>query len=75
MMTRLPAVARLLGIGWYFALCVVLGVFGGVLLDNWLDIRPLFTLLGLFGGLFLAFWGGYLLLKETLGKRQASDRP
>jgi hypothetical protein len=61
-----------MGVGWYFALVLVGGIGGGVLLDNWLGTRPVFTLVGLFGGLLLAFWGGYFLLMEAIGKGRRS---
>ena len=66
-MDRLPPTVRLLGIGWYFAVCIVGGVVGGVLLDRAIDTVPLFTLLGLALGLAAAFIGGYRMLMETLG--------
>ena len=65
MLTKMPPAVRLLSIGWYFALCIVGGIVGGLLLDNLLDTKPLFILLGLFAGLFLAFWGGYRLLMQV----------
>lgn len=68
MLQKLPRTMRLMGLGWYFALSIVAGIGGGLLLDSWLDTRPVFTLVGLFGGLILAFWGGYFLLMEALGK-------
>ena len=70
MLTRLPPAMRLMGIGWYFALCIVGGIVGGVLLDGWLGTRPLLTLLGLLVGMVAAFGGGYLLLMEVLGQRK-----
>jgi hypothetical protein len=76
-MGRLPPVVRLLGIGWYFALCIVIGIVGGVLLDRQVEIDHIFTLLGLFLGLLLAFFGGYVMLLEELGlrgRRQGDDR-
>jgi len=63
---RLPPAVRLLGIGWYFALCIALGIGGGVWLDSRLGISPLFTLLGLCMGLATAFYGGYRMLMEAL---------
>jgi F0F1-type ATP synthase assembly protein I len=65
-MNRLPPTARLIGIGWYFAVCIVLGVVGGVLLDRAIDSAPWFTLLGLLGGLFVAAYGGYHMLMDVL---------
>ncbi len=66
MMDRLPPTARLIGIGWYFAVCIVAGVIGGALLDGVADTKPLLTLLGLTLGLVLAFYGGYQMLMEVL---------
>jgi len=65
-MGGLPPALRLVGIGWYVAFCIVLGVSGGVWLDRTLDLSPLFTLTGLFLGLLLAFWGGYRMLMDVL---------
>jgi hypothetical protein len=72
-MGRLPPVVRLLGIGWYFAICIVTGIVGGVLLDRLLNWEPALTLLGLFLGLGAAFFGGYLMLMEELGLRQRRE--
>lgn len=73
MMQRLPRTMKLMGIGWYFALSIVGGIAGGLLLDSWLETEPIFTLIGLFAGLLLAFWGGYFLLMEALGKGRWSN--
>ena len=59
--------AWLLGIGWYFATCVLIGVLAG----RWLDGRfgsdkPLFTLAGIFIGLAAALYGGYTALTERV---------
>jgi hypothetical protein len=76
-MGRLPPVVRLLGIGWYFAFCIIAGIVGGVLLDRQVEKDHIFALLGLFLGLALAFFGGYIMLLEELGlrrPRQGNDR-
>jgi hypothetical protein len=76
-MGRLPPVVRLLGIGWYFAFCIIAGIVGGVLLDRQVEKDHVFTLLGLFLGLVLAFFGGYIMLVEELGlrrRRQGDDQ-
>ena len=66
--------AWLLGIGWYFAVCVV----GGVLLGRWLDglfgTAPLFALIGTFAGLGMALYGGYRMLTERLLKPGRTTR-
>jgi F0F1-type ATP synthase assembly protein I len=65
-MDRLPPTARLIGIGWYFAVCIVVGIVGGLLLDQVAGSRPLLTLLGMLLGLVVAFYGGYRMLIDTL---------
>ncbi len=65
-MMRLPPVVRLVGIGWYFAVCIVGGIVGGFLLDKLIGSAPLLTLIGLFLGLLAASVGGYRMLMETL---------
>lgn len=66
-MDRLPPTAQLIGIGWFFAVCIVFGVVGGVLLDRVTGTAPLFALLGLTLGLLTAFYGGYRMLMDVIG--------
>ena len=65
-MNRLPPAARLFGIGWYFAVCIVGGVMGGFFLDKVADSSPVLTMLGLLLGMVIAFYGGYRMLIEVL---------
>ena len=65
---------RLLGLGWYIALCIILGVGGGVWLDRELDVLPLFTLLGVFLGSGLAFYGVYKMVVPLLGGDEKSTK-
>ena len=55
-------VARLLGVGWYVAICIVGGVWGGVWLDETLGASPLFLLIGLMLGIGVAGAGMYRML-------------
>ena len=66
-------VRRLVGIGWYVAICISGGVVGGFLLDDLLDISPVFTLLGLGLGLALAIFGMYRMLMAVLAAGSGSD--
>jgi hypothetical protein len=70
---RLPPTMQLIGIGWYFAVCIVGGIVGGVLLDKAFDSAPIFTLIGLGLGLFFAFYGGYRMLMDVLGSRSQRE--
>lgn len=76
-----PAIA-LLGVGWYVATCIVLGVLAGLWLDDQAGISPAFTLLGLGLGLAAAGWGGYRMLLDVLerplrggARRGPRDKP
>ena len=62
-----PRVWQLLGMGWYIALCLVLGILGGVWLDEQIGTAPLFLLAGLALGLIAAFYGMMRMLKQATG--------
>lgn len=57
---------RLLGIGWFVALCIVGGVIGGLLLDGVLRTSPALVLVGLGLGLSVAVVGMYRMLMAVL---------
>ena len=59
---------RLLGLGWYVALCLVVAIVGGIWLDQQVHLSPLFLLLGLALGLVLAFVGVYRMIQESVGE-------
>lgn len=53
---------RLLGIGWYFATCIGLGLVIGIWVDDQSGHSPLFTLLGLFAGMAIGFVGMFRMV-------------
>ncbi len=53
---------RFLGLGWYVALCIVLGLVAGRAADDFLGLPLLFTVIGLGVGVFAAFWGLYRMV-------------
>ncbi len=55
-----------LGIGWYFATCIAIGVFAGNWLDGQAGRAPLFTLLGLCLGLAVGLYGSIRMLLQFL---------
>ena len=65
-MDGLPPSARLLGIGFYVAISIVLFTVGGLFLDGELGTGKLFTILGLVIGLVAALYGGARQLFEVL---------
>ena len=66
-------VLRLVGIGWYVAICIAGGVIGGFFLDDLLGTRPVLTLLGLTLGIAVAIIGMYRMLMAVLAATSGSD--
>lgn len=69
-MNRLAAALRLLGVGWYVGVCIVLGVWGGLWLDDRLNTQPIFVIVGLILGVVIAFYGLYRMVLPNLNKKQ-----
>jgi len=59
---------RVVGIGWYIALCIVLGVAGGLWLDRRWGTGILFTLLGTGLGTAVAFYGMYQMIRPLMDR-------
>ena len=63
----IAVVLRLIGIGWYVAICIGGGALGGWWLDGWLGLEvPAFTLSGLGLGIALAAIGMFRMLSAVL---------
>ena len=62
-MERRLLALRLLGLGWYVATRLVVGVLVGVYLDQRLETKPFFTLLGVLLGTFAGFYGLYKMVR------------
>ena len=72
-MNRRLLALRLTGLGWYVATCIVVGVVGGVLLDQWLGLKPLFTLLGILLGTTAAFYGLFKMIQPLITPEQSGE--
>ncbi len=68
-MSRWQAALRLVGIGWYVVICIILGVLGGRWLDKELDTRFM-IMVGLLAGVGLAFYGVYRMILPNINKKQ-----
>ena len=53
---------RLIGVGWFIGISILLGVLGGLWLDNKFGTKPLFVIAGLVIGLIVAGYGVYQML-------------
>ena len=60
---------RFIGVGWYVGSCIVLGVLGGVWLDNKLNTEPILLIVGLILGITSAFYGVYRIFQPLLGNK------
>jgi F0F1-type ATP synthase assembly protein I len=61
-MPRWEAALRFIGVGWFIAISILLGVFGGLWLDSKFGTKPILVILGLIFGLVVAFYGVYQML-------------
>ena len=57
---------RLIGVGWFVAMCIGGGAFGGLFLDRQLNTGPLLTLVGMCVGIAIAVVGMYRMLMAIL---------
>ena len=73
-MDRRLIALRLLGLGWYVALCVVAGAVGGIWLDRLSGLTPLFTLLGVLIGTVAAFYGLYKMVIPLFNSNSTSRK-
>ena len=73
-MKRWSGALRLIGLGWYVALCIVVGVAGGLWLDSKFDTKIVFTLFGLGIGLLVAFLGIYRMILSVMEEEQDKEK-
>jgi hypothetical protein len=73
-MRWLGPAAALLGIGWYFAFCILIGLLGGQWLDSTFRTSPILTLVGVGLGLVMALVGGFKMLVRVLKLDSATGK-
>lgn len=61
---------RFIGVGWFIAISILLGVLGGLWLDNKIGTKPIMVIVGLFLGLVVAFYGVYKLLLPLMRNKR-----
>ncbi len=69
-MSRWQAAFRLIGVGWYVGICIVLGVVGGRWLDGKFNTEPILVIVGLILGVIIAFYGVYRMILPNINKKQ-----
>ena len=73
-MKRWEAAFRLIGVGWYIGGCIVLGVIGGLWLDNKFNTRPILVIVVLILGVIVAFYGVYRMILPNINKKQSKGK-
>jgi F0F1-type ATP synthase assembly protein I len=63
-----PQWGLVIDLGFRLGLSVVIGIGAGVLLDNWLGTRPIFTLLGVVVGVGAAMYSIWDVARRTMGR-------
>jgi ATP synthase protein I len=69
-MGRWEAALRFIGVGWFIAISILLGVWGGLWLDGKLGTSPIMMIVGLILGLLVAFYGVYRMLIPLMRDRR-----
>ena len=69
-MSRWAAALRLVGVGWYVGISILLGVLGGLWLDNKFNTTPILVIVGLILGVTVAFYGVYRMILPNINKKQ-----
>jgi F0F1-type ATP synthase assembly protein I len=65
-MQRWQSALQVLEVGWFIGLAILLGILGGLWLDNKLGTRPLFIIVGLILGLVVAVAGAIKLIMPII---------
>lgn len=65
---------RLMGLGWYIAISIILGTAGGLWLDHRLGTLPIFTVLGVIAGSGVAFYGVYRMILPLMGNNDGANK-
>jgi ATP synthase protein I len=73
-MKRWQAPLQLVGIGWFIAICIIIGIWGGVWLDGKTGTSPLFTVVGIILGVAVAFYGVYRMIMPNISKKQGKGK-
>jgi len=68
-MFRWQAALRLIGVGWFIGISILLGVLAGLWLDSKFDTKPLLVIVGLVLGVVVAGYGVYRMLLPLLGNK------
>jgi len=65
---------KLIGVGWYVGVCIFLGVWGGLKLDDKFSTSPALVISGLILGVAVAFYGVYRMILPNIDNKRNKDK-
>jgi len=72
-MGRWEAALRFIGVGWFVGVSILLGVWGGLWLDEKFGTAPILVIVGLILGLVVAFYGVYRMLLPLMRSKRDKE--
>lgn len=72
-MKRWQMALRLIGVGWYIGISILLGILGGLWLDGKYGTKPLWVIVGLLLGIVVAIFGVYQMLIPLLKNQDDTE--
>lgn len=72
-MRRWQLALNIIGVGWFIGAAILLGVLGGLWLDNRLNTQPIFIITGLFLGFIVAVYGVYRMMLPLFRSREDKE--
>lgn len=64
------AALGVLGVGWYIAIAIILGLLCGIWVDGRFGTKPVFTIIGLVIGVITAVYGVYKMILPFIKNKQ-----
>lgn len=72
-MKRWQTALRLVGVGWYIGISILLGIIGGSWLDGKYGTQPLWVIVGLLLGIIVAIYGVYQMLLPLIKSKNNGE--
>lgn len=72
-MNRQLMALKLIGVGWYISISILLGALAGHWLDGKFDSGPFLLIIGLLSGISIAFYGVYRMLPGITNNRNEGN--
>ena len=72
-MSRWAAALRLVGVGFFIGISIVLGVVAGLWLDSIFNTKPALVIVGLILGLVVAAYGVFRMLLPLISDKQDKE--